>query len=145
VKPPGSCCAAAAAVFSSQYQSECACLPDVARYTRFIDRELFDFFFLFLKASCGFGDGGATAKWSACGVAEAGFVERAAASVFSAKETLLGEEGPGAVAGSAAASAAAALGRRLKWVDFSPIEEWAKRAVEDKGGLLTTMAPQCSL
>ncbi|GBF88795.1 hypothetical protein Rsub_01696 [Raphidocelis subcapitata] len=146
VKPPGSCCSAAAAVFAKQFQSECACLDDVSRHTRFIDRELFDFFYLFLKSSCGYTDDAAT-KWSSCGVTEAGFVERAASSVFSAKETLLGEGGPGAVASSAAASAAASLGRRLKWVDFSPVEEWAKRTIDDKGGLLASApapAPQCS-
>jgi hypothetical protein len=40
---PEPCCRAAAAVLAPQFQRECACLPEVARHTKSIDKELMDF------------------------------------------------------------------------------------------------------
>lgn len=43
MKAPDACCQAAAEVFNQQFQTDCACLPEVVEYTKWFDKELVDY------------------------------------------------------------------------------------------------------
>ncbi|KIZ04059.1 hypothetical protein MNEG_3903 [Monoraphidium neglectum] len=81
VKAPAPCCKVAAEVFSQQFQSQCACLPEVVAHTKWFDKELFDYYFNFLTTSCGL-EGPNVAPWNACGLNTAGFIYKAQEKAF---------------------------------------------------------------
>ncbi|KAI8466133.1 MAG: hint module-domain-containing protein [Monoraphidium minutum] len=97
VHAPGSCCEAAAQVFSAQFQADCACLPEVVEHTKHFDKELFDYYHEFLSASCPLEGSQA---WQSCGLANNMFITKVTEAALPIPAWV--EAGIGSVAGVAA-------------------------------------------
>ncbi|GBF88859.1 hypothetical protein Rsub_01358 [Raphidocelis subcapitata] len=113
VSVPEPCCRAAAEVLSQRFQDECACRGEVVQHTKWIDKELMDYYRDFLTASCGLGE--RSKEWKTCGLTSDGFVAKAQEQAFGIPEWVdklvtAGKTAVTTAAGAAGAAAGAATG-----------------------------------